>query len=59
MARKKYTITMTFTSARRSGWEGRVEQAVVKAQIQPTIDHYRGWLKAKGHTETSLTVTDA
>ena len=59
MARKTYTIKMTFSSEKRPGWEGKLEETLrAKSHIRPTIEHYRGWLKAKGHTETSLLVTD-
>jgi len=56
MARKMFTVKMTFTSPKRPSWTGHVEQEVCRSQVNSTIQHYRGWLAAKGHTELTMTV---
>jgi hypothetical protein len=59
MARKTYTIKMTFTNEKAPDWEGKSEQSVPKSRIQETVEYWRGWLAAHNHTETSLLITDS
>jgi len=60
MARKSYTITMTFTYKRDQDLEGTLEHTVTaRTHIERTIKAQREWLGVKGHTEISLLVIDS
>ena len=56
MARKMFTVKMTFTSPKDPSWTGFAEQEVCRSQVNRTIDHYRGWLAAHNCTELTMTV---
>lgn len=60
MARKTYTLKMTFTSTKRPGWIGELNGTVnAKSHIEVQIKAYRNWLSSRDHTETSLLVVDS